>query len=162
MGKKKRESPFTGLWHIVSMSEWGEDYLHEQVRAFIDIEPGGMGHFQFGLVSGNINCLDTERDGKAAVEWSWEGGDGADGTPMTGQGWAKLEGDQLKGMIVIHLGDESEFGKRMYGTGPRWEAIESLFDAKCRLLGFNEERTGSRHANTFRRPGAQGGLFDEG
>ena len=30
-------------------------------------------------------------------------------TEMTGRGWAKLGGDELHGMIVIHLGDESEF-----------------------------------------------------
>jgi hypothetical protein len=28
---------------------------------------------------------------------------------MTGRGWAKLEQDELHGMIVIHLGDESGF-----------------------------------------------------
>jgi hypothetical protein len=43
------------------------------------------------------------------VEWSWEGGDGADGTPLTGRGWAKLEDGELHGLIVIHLGDESGF-----------------------------------------------------
>ena len=31
MGKKKQESLFTGLWHIVSMSEWDEDYFNEEV-----------------------------------------------------------------------------------------------------------------------------------
>lgn len=56
--------------------------------------------------------------------------------------------------------NESEFGKRMHGVGPRWEAIESLFEAQCRRLGFNEERTGSHHANTFRRPRAQRELFE--
>ena len=30
-------------------------------------------------------------------------------TEMTGRGWAKLEDEELHGMIVIHLGDESEF-----------------------------------------------------
>ena len=30
-------------------------------------------------------------------------------TEMTGRGWAKLEGDDLHGMIVIHLGDDSGF-----------------------------------------------------
>ena len=30
-------------------------------------------------------------------------------TEMTGRGWAKLEDDDLHGMIVIHLGDESAF-----------------------------------------------------
>jgi hypothetical protein len=47
------------------------------------------------------------RDGQPAVEWTWEGGDGADGTAMTGRGWAKQEGEELHGMIFIHLGDES-------------------------------------------------------
>jgi hypothetical protein len=49
------------------------------------------------------------RDGEPAVEWSWEGGDGADGTPLTGRGWAKRDDDKLHGMIFIHLGDESGF-----------------------------------------------------
>jgi hypothetical protein len=37
------------------------------------------------------------------------GSDGADGTPLTGWGWAKLEDGHLHGMIVIHMGDESGF-----------------------------------------------------
>ena len=32
-----------------------------------------QGHFQFGLVSGNIDSLETKRDGQPAVEWSREG-----------------------------------------------------------------------------------------
>jgi hypothetical protein len=43
------------------------------------------------------------------VEFSWEGGDGADGTPLTGRGWAILDGDGLTGMFCIHEGDDSEF-----------------------------------------------------
>jgi hypothetical protein len=43
------------------------------------------------------------------VEWTWEGTDGADITQMTGRGWAKLEDGDLHGLIVIHLGDESDF-----------------------------------------------------
>lgn len=68
-----------------------------------------MGSFQFGYVSGQTDHRLTQRDGKPAVEWSWDGGDGADGTPLTGRGWAILNGVQLKGMFFIHLGDESEF-----------------------------------------------------
>jgi hypothetical protein len=34
---------------------------------------------------------------------------GADGTPLTGRGWAILEGGELHGMIVIHMGDDLEF-----------------------------------------------------
>jgi hypothetical protein len=49
------------------------------------------------------------RDGQPAVEWTREGTDGADMTEMTGRGWARLENEELHGMIVIHLGDESGF-----------------------------------------------------
>lgn len=32
------KSPFTGFWRIVSMSAWDEDYLHEEVQAYIEFE----------------------------------------------------------------------------------------------------------------------------
>jgi hypothetical protein len=110
--KKKPDSAFTGLWHIVSMDGWDEDYFNEQVQAFIEFEANGTGHFQFGYVSGYMDWRPTTREGEPAVEWSWEGGDGADGTPLLGRGWAKLMGDQLHGTIFIHLGDESGFEAR--------------------------------------------------
>ena len=90
------------------MSAWEDDYLDEEVEAFIEFEERG-GSFQFGYVQGNMDWRATTRGGEPAVEWSWEGGDGADGTPLTGRGWAKPEGGKLHGMIFIHLGDESEF-----------------------------------------------------
>lgn len=107
--KSKSKSLFTGLWHIVSMTGWDEDYFNEEVQAFIEFEENGTGHFQFGYVSGYMDWRATERDGEPAVEWSWEGGDGADGTPLTGRGWAKLKDTELQGMIFIHLGDDSGF-----------------------------------------------------
>jgi hypothetical protein len=107
--KRKSPSPFEGLWHITSMEEWDDDYVNEEVQAFIECEKEGTGHFQFGYVSGYMDWRQATRDGVPAIEWSWEGGDGADGTPLTGRGWAKLEEDELHGIIVIHLGDESGF-----------------------------------------------------
>ena len=50
----------------------------------------------------------SERE-NPAIEFSWEGGDAADGTPLTGRGWAVLEGEELNGMIYIHCGDQCEF-----------------------------------------------------
>lgn len=58
--------------------------------------------------------------------------------------------------------NESRFGARMDGVGPRWAAIENLFEIEVRRLGFNREKgeSGAR-TGTFRRPGpAQRGLFD--
>jgi DNA repair photolyase len=58
--------------------------------------------------------------------------------------------------------NESQFGLRMHGVGPRWEAIRNLFDLECRRLGFNEERVGEQgetEETTIRRAGAQRDLF---
>jgi DNA repair photolyase len=58
--------------------------------------------------------------------------------------------------------NESQFGLRMHGVGPRWEAIRNLFDLECRRLGFNEERVGEEGETdkaALRRPGTQEDLF---
>ena len=57
--------------------------------------------------------------------------------------------------------NDSRFGSRMEGVGPRWEAIESLFEVECRRLGFNRDGEMHPRTGTFRRPApAQGSLFD--
>src|SRR5712692_4568302 len=108
--KSKSKSPFAGLWHIVSMETWDEEYFNEEVQAFIEFEDNGTGHFQFGYVRGYMDWRVTTRDGQPAVQWSWEGNDEMD--PVQGRGWAKLEEAKLHGMIFIHLGDESGFMAR--------------------------------------------------
>jgi hypothetical protein len=107
--KPKPPSPITGRWRIISMSAWEDEYMDEDVQAFFEFEEKGNGSFQFGYIQGLMDCRLTTRDGKPAVEFSWEGGDGADGTPLTGRGWAVLEGEELEGMFFIHQGDDSEF-----------------------------------------------------
>ncbi len=107
--KTKPKSPFVGRWHIVSMSMWDEDYLNEEVQAFIEFKGDTLGGFQFGYVRGDLDYREGLRDGEPAVEWSWEGTDEADGRPLTGRGWAILKGERPHGLIAIHMGDESEF-----------------------------------------------------
>ena len=109
MAKSKPKFPCIGRWRIVSMSAWDDEYLDEEVEAFIEFNDKGDGSFQFGYVQGQIDYRTTKQDGKPAVEFSWEGGDGADGTPLTGRGWAILGDDELNGMFCIHEGDDSEF-----------------------------------------------------
>lgn len=117
--KPKPKSPFIGRWHIISMTTWNEEYFNEEVQAFIEFDAKDMGEFQFGYVQGQMDCRTTKRDGEPAVEWTWEGSDGADGTPLTGSGWGVLQEDELHGMIFIHLGDESEFvAKRVTDKKP--------------------------------------------
>ena len=116
--KSKPKSPFLGRWHIVSMTGWDEDYINEEVPAFIEFDDRDGGSFQFGYVQGQIDCRTTNREGKPAVEFSWEGGDGADDTPLTGRGWPILQENELRGMIFIHLGDDSEFVARKADQPP--------------------------------------------
>lgn len=108
--KPKPASPFLGLWHIVSMSEWDDEYINEEGQPFIEFEKQGGSKFQFGLVSGDISFVETQRDGKPAVEWTWEGMDEME--ECSGRGWATLEGGKLQGMIFFHGGDNSEFVAR--------------------------------------------------
>lgn len=56
---------------------------------------------------------------------------------------------------------EARFGARMVGQGPRWRAIEAMFEAHRKRLGLiRSESTPVPGATTFRRPRAQGELFD--
>jgi DNA repair photolyase len=58
--------------------------------------------------------------------------------------------------------NRSGFGARMRGTGPRWAAIEAVFDTHRRRLGLAHaslEHSEDRPA-TFRRPRAQRELFE--
>ena len=115
--KAKPESPFVGRWRIVSASQWEDKYLDEEVEAYIEFDNREDGSFQFGYIQGVLDYREGRRDGQPSAEFSWEGGDGADGTPLTGRGWAMLKGERLQGMISIHMGDESDFeAKRAGGT----------------------------------------------
>ena len=57
--------------------------------------------------------------------------------------------------------NRSEFGERMRGDGPYWEMIVQTFKLHSRKLGLNQERYGMKdRRHTFRRPSAQGNLFE--
>lgn len=56
--------------------------------------------------------------------------------------------------------NRSEFGKRMKGDGPHWEALDWVFRETCRKLGLNRFRQSSAGGSdasqtTFQRPSAQ-------
>jgi DNA repair photolyase len=55
--------------------------------------------------------------------------------------------------------NESRFGARMRGVGPRWKAAEVLYQAERRRLRFSEDEE-PRHTAGFQGRSAQGSLFD--
>ena len=106
----KSKSPFTGSWHIVSMSGREDEALNKEVQAFIEFDEEGLGKFQFGYVRGVTDHYRTKkRDRMRVAQFCWDGEDGADGTPLDGVGWVILEGGKMTGTICIHLGDDLEF-----------------------------------------------------
>jgi len=112
MAEKKPKHWALGRWSIESMSMWDDAYIDEEVPGYFEFGPHDLGSFQFGYVQGDVDYRVTERGDRPAVEFSFEGGDAADGTPCTGRGWMTLEGETLTGMIFFHQGDESEIELR--------------------------------------------------
>ena len=105
---RKARSPILDRWRITEMELWAQEDCDMEVPAFIEFRPDGMGEFQFILVRGWIDYRLVERDGKPAVEWSWDGADEMD--PCSGRGWAVLEAPRhLAGRIFFHQGDDSGF-----------------------------------------------------
>ncbi len=107
MAKKSKKNEFDGRWRITWMDQWDQDYVDEEVEGFIEFDSKGLGSFQFGCVYGQMDHRDSTRDGHPCVEWTWEGNDESEAA--MGRGWAVLEGEELKGRIFFHMGDDSEF-----------------------------------------------------
>ncbi len=57
---------------------WNPDFVDDEVEGLFEFNPNGTGRFQFVRVKGVIDYREVERDGKPAVEFSWDGHDGMD------------------------------------------------------------------------------------
>ena len=107
MTTKTKLKPFIGKWLIDEMEVWDQEYVNMEVRGHFTFEKDGTGHFQFGLVQGEMDCRVETEGGKERIEYSWEGQEELD--PAIGRGWAVIENNELRGRIFIHLGDDSAF-----------------------------------------------------
>ena len=99
---------FVGVWHITEMEMWDEDYFNMERQAYIQIAQNGMGEFQFGLVSGQLDGKLVDYGEGERFAFTWDGSDELD--PVSGSGWLRIVGDNVaEGNIKFHLGDESTF-----------------------------------------------------
>jgi DNA repair photolyase len=69
----------------------------------------------------------------------------------------------LSALLDVRQGklSESAFGARMSGRGPRWEAIEQLFDVHSRKLGFEAEQERDPGSSSREAVPVQRLLFEE-
>lgn len=108
----------TGRWRIVEMDMWDRDAIDLVEPGFIEFAADGTGQFGFIAVRGWMDCRSTERHGRTAVEFSWEGHD--EGDQVSGRGWATLVDDaMLEGHLFIHMGDDSAFRAEPFARGGR-------------------------------------------
>ena len=88
----KSKSPFTGSWHIVSMTACDDEYLNEEVQAFIEFDEEGVRIVQFGYVRGLMDHYRTKkRDGKRVAQSA-----GMEKTAQTVLRWKALGGQFSK------------------------------------------------------------------
>jgi hypothetical protein len=120
-GAMKRKKPsdasgFSGLWRIIEMDQYENDYLDMEVQAHIRMDRRGSGCFQFGMVCGGIVGRVEEHPGGKRLEFTWDGNDECD--HVFGRGWLRArEKDLLEGEIIFHGGDSSTFLARRAGKG---------------------------------------------
>jgi hypothetical protein len=99
------KTTFVGKWRFIEMEQWDSEYIDMEEPGRITFENGGSGGFHFGCVEATLDWrYDKSID---RVDFTFDGSD--EGDQVSGRGWAKMEGKQMVGQIVFHLGDESGF-----------------------------------------------------
>jgi hypothetical protein len=117
-GAPPPEGRLTGRWRIVEMDGWDRDAIDLVGPGFVEFAADGTGEFGFIAVQGQIDYRPVERDGRAGVEFTWEGAD--EGDPVSGRGWAALVDDRIvEGRLFFHMGDESGFRAKPMTSGDR-------------------------------------------
>ena len=101
---------FLGRWRFVESDVWDLDDLDLVEAAHILFGSRGEGSFALIAMQADLDCVVGTRDGQPVVEFTWEGID--EGDPISGRGWAQLDGDSLTGRIFVHRGDDFGFTAR--------------------------------------------------
>lgn len=104
----RRRFPINGTYRITHMIQGARLFPVAENPAHIGFGSAEREEFQFGCVCGRMDCEYGRRDGRPAIEWTFEGND--ESGAITGRGWVVLQDDgTLHGKLFIHHGDSSEF-----------------------------------------------------
>ena len=93
-------------WRITEMSMWDKDFIDLIEPGCIEFADDGLGSLHFGAVYTHIDYRISELNQIQLIEFSFSGED--EGDPICGRAKLTFQGQQLKGNIFFHCGDESE------------------------------------------------------
>ena len=99
------KNKYVGKWRIVEMEQWDQDFIDLVVPGHITLKEAGQGSFQFGAVEGKIDYRIEKVANMERFEFSWAGYDEFDS--VCGRGWAVIEGNELRGRLYFHFGEDS-------------------------------------------------------
>ena len=98
---------FVGTWRITEMELWDQDFIDLVSPGQIVLYKGNRGSFSFGAVELDIDCTVGKTDKQGRMAFTFDGFD--EGDEVSGKGWMKVNGNELRGEIHFHLGDKSWF-----------------------------------------------------
>ena len=98
---------YLGKWRIKEMDLWDEEFIDLDGPGYLSVKRGGAGILQFGAVKATVDCQVETIGDVERLDFSFEGED--EGDPVCGRGWAQVDGENMKGRIYFHYGDESGF-----------------------------------------------------
>lgn len=101
---------FLGDWRIIETEIWDRDALDLVAPAMLSLKPRGIGQVAFIAIEAQLDYRVITRDGLPGIEFSFQGFDESD--EVIGRGWAILQGEELRGRIFFHQGDDSSFVAR--------------------------------------------------
>ena len=96
-----------GTWRITEMEGWDAAYIDLTGPGHIGIDRKGSGFMHYGDVEADLEYHIEETGNTQRLDFSFQGFD--EGDPISGRGWAVVEGTEMVGHIYIHHGDEAPF-----------------------------------------------------
>ena len=102
---------FSGNYVLNGLLDAEGQPIDAEGKTTLQIGPDGQGNFQLGRVRGHIRGEVTQREGKPAYRFRWQGKD--DHTGASGNGWLVLETeDEAEGELSFDDGDDCSFSAR--------------------------------------------------
>jgi hypothetical protein len=140
-----------GVWNIIGMENWDEDYYNMENQAYIEFKKDHRGSFQFGLVRGNFNGeVYQYKNREERFEFTWEGNDESE--EVFGFGWVKRESlGRLEGEFRIHQGESSKFQAIGNGYTKYLDRLFNIKDREERIATIIGDRGLSVNATTLKK-----------